>query len=280
MRRGGKRAGLPRAQVQPAASSLEQLLDEPHLLSGWLSVNRDCYTMIDGVISWNENPFELLADTYHFLDMDFQPGQPAAHMIWDHDHELLQAAVDFYAELNNRTAGGGLDRTAQPAGAEASAADRLRRGALGRQVRRRPRGLPVRLDILGRAAGHGRGSTGFFELRVNDDLTIHIPERLTDPDLQERMAKVLVPPPVAKSDEILAESGGMFYSRETPEHERYVGGGRPLRGRRPAVHRRSDEDVQQGLRALCRHHRQGAGGWETASSSARASRCSRSPRTR
>ena len=37
--------------------------------------------------------------------------------------------------------------------------------------------------------------------------------------------KVLVPPPVANSDEILAESGGMFYSRETPEHEVYVSKG-------------------------------------------------------
>ena len=36
------------------------------------------------------------------------------------------------------------------------------------------------------------------------------------------MAKVLVPPPIAKSDEILSESGGMFYSRETPEHNIYV----------------------------------------------------------
>ena len=27
---------------------------------------------------------------------------------------------------------------------------------------------------------------------------------------------------MAKSDEILAESGGMFYSRETPEHDVYV----------------------------------------------------------
>jgi biotin carboxyl carrier protein len=36
------------------------------------------------------------------------------------------------------------------------------------------------------------------------------------------MAKVLVPPPVAKSDEILAESGGMFYARETPQHDPYV----------------------------------------------------------
>ena len=49
--------------------------------------------------------------------------------------------------------------------------------------------------------------------------TIHIPARLNEPRLQTAMAKVLVPPPVAKSDEILAESGGMFYSRETPEHE-------------------------------------------------------------
>jgi biotin carboxyl carrier protein len=33
---------------------------------------------------------------------------------------------------------------------------------------------------------------------------------------------VLVPPPAAKSDEILAASGGMFYGRESPEHELYV----------------------------------------------------------
>ena len=64
--------------------------------------------------------------------------------------------------------------------------------------------------------------SGYFELTVNADLTVHIPERLLDVDLQERMAKVLAPPPVASSDEILAESGGMFYGRETPEHETYV----------------------------------------------------------
>jgi len=39
------------------------------------------------------------------------------------------------------------------------------------------------------------------------------------------MSKLLVPPPAAKSDEILAESGGMFYSRETPEHDVYVAEG-------------------------------------------------------
>ena len=37
--------------------------------------------------------------------------------------------------------------------------------------------------------------------------------------------QVLVPPPVASSDEILAESGGMYYPRETPEHDVYVSKG-------------------------------------------------------
>ena len=53
-------------------------------------------------------------------------------------------------------------------------------------------------------------------------MTIHIPDHLTEVELQERMAKVLAPPPMAKSDEVLAESGGMYYGRETPEHDVYV----------------------------------------------------------
>jgi biotin carboxyl carrier protein len=36
------------------------------------------------------------------------------------------------------------------------------------------------------------------------------------------MSKALAPPPVAKSDEIVAESGGMFYGREAPEAPLYV----------------------------------------------------------
>ncbi|MEL7401512.1 MAG: biotin/lipoyl-containing protein, partial [Pseudomonadota bacterium] len=59
-------------------------------------------------------------------------------------------------------------------------------------------------------------STGFFDLKVNEDLSIEIPDNLTDEELQAAMAKVLVPPPVAKSDEILAPTGGMFYSCEAP----------------------------------------------------------------
>ena len=200
---------------------LSRLLEEPHILSGWLSINRDCYTLIDGKICWNENPIELLADTYHFLNMDFVAGDapPAAAMIWDHDNAILQDALAFYAELNERLDTGdwmelcaALDADEPPAGMDE---------ALWAQVRSAHRGFQAGADILAILPSIAE-STGFYALTVNPDLSIHIPERLTDEGLQAAMAKVLVPPPQARSDEILAESGGMFYARETPAHDVYV----------------------------------------------------------
>lgn len=198
---------------------LEILLEEPHILSGWLSINRDSYTVVEGQLSWNENPLELLADTYHFLNMDYMPGTAAANMIWDHDNKLLHDALGFYDELNNRLDAGNwielqaaLEAEVPPEGMDAGLWDGIRAAHAGYQA-----GTDV-LGVLPSIAEH----TGFFELGVNDDLTINIPERLLDETLQEAMAKVLVPPPMAKSDEILAESGGMFYGRETPDAELYV----------------------------------------------------------
>ena len=200
---------------------LSMLLDEPHMLSGWLSVNRDCYTMIDGKICWNENPLELLADTYHFLYMDYVQSDkpPAAAMIWDHDNVILQDALAFYDQLNNRVNAQDwlelctlMDSDDAPEGIDA--------GMWG-QVRSAHRGFQAGADIVAILPSIAE-ATRFYDLTVNSDLTIHIPERLNDEALQELMSKVLVPPPVAKSDEILSESGGMFYARETPEHEVYV----------------------------------------------------------
>ena len=200
---------------------LSMLLEEPHMLSGWLSVNRDCYTMIDGKICWNENPLELLADTYHFLNMDYVPGDkpPAAAMIWDHDNTILQNALAFYDDLNNRVSAGDwlelcslLDSDDAPEGIDAG---------VWSQVRGAHKGFQAGADIVAILPSIAQ-ATGFYDLTVNNDLTIHIPERLNDESLQEVMSKVLVPPVVAKSDEIVSESGGMFYARETPAHDVYV----------------------------------------------------------
>jgi len=201
---------------------LEILLAEPHVLAGWLSINRDSYTLVDGQVSWNENPIELLADTYHFLNMDYLPGRVPSSMIWDHDNDILQQALAFYNELNNRVGAGDWIELQT-----LLAADRAPEGfsaELWQQVRGAHAGYQAGVDLLGVLPSIAE-ATGYYELCVNDDLTIHIPEKLLDEDLQERMAKVLVPPPVAKSDEILAESGGMFYGRETPEDDLYVSEG-------------------------------------------------------
>jgi biotin carboxyl carrier protein len=58
--------------------------------------------------------------------------------------------------------------------------------------------------------------TGFYDLRLEEDLSITIPERLLDPAHQEAMRKVLVPPPATKADEIVAAMGGTYYAREAP----------------------------------------------------------------
>ncbi len=151
--------------------------------------------------------------------MDYVEGAPAANMIWDHDNVILSEALDFYNELNNRLDTGDwvelqtlLAGDERPEEMEPALWDCVRAAHIGYQA-----GVDI-LAVLPSIAV----ATGYFDLSVNEDLTIHIPERLLDKELQDAMAKVLVPPPVAKSDEILALSGGMFYARETPQHEPYV----------------------------------------------------------
>jgi biotin carboxyl carrier protein len=139
-------------------------------------------------------------------------------MIWDHDNELLQSALAFYAALNELL--------------EVSSFAELQAALAG------PRPATQTEEqwqaILAAHAGYQIGAevlsllpmiafeTGFFDLKVNPDLTISIPEALLDKALQDKMAKVLVPPPAAKSDEILAASGGMFYAREAPGMDSFV----------------------------------------------------------
>jgi biotin carboxyl carrier protein len=191
---------------------LEMLLAEPHMLAGWLSINQDKFAIEGGKVIWKANPIRILADTYHFLNMDYCSKKPAASMIWDHDNEILSQAVAFYDALSTKL--GTEDYSAieaaltgkAPAGIDAEQWAAAQSAHAGYQA-----GSEI-LSILPFIAE----ATNFFNLKVNDDLSIHIPDNLTEDELQKAMAKVLVPPPVAKSDEILAPTGGMFYACEAP----------------------------------------------------------------
>jgi biotin carboxyl carrier protein len=193
---------------------LRLLFHEPHFLSAWLSQHRHDFTVADGRVTWRRNPVEVLADTYRLLDMIDEDDAPAAEVIWGHDRALLDTARAFYAGLAAHLPAAlswdELDqalRGTRPAfGLDAGLWERIRAAHLGHQL-----GLEILafVPLIGARAG-------FDELRLGDDLTPIIPDRLEDPALQEAMRKVLVPPPAARSDEVVAAMGGVYWDREAP----------------------------------------------------------------
>jgi acetyl/propionyl-CoA carboxylase alpha subunit len=203
------------------ARPLAIMLEEPHLLAGWLSINQDKFALENGKVVFKTNPVRILADTYHYLNMDYCSTKPAADMIWDHDNEVLTESLAFYDALKEKMGTDDFDVVKEalmgnaPQGINDAQWSQAQAAHLGFQA-----GCEI-LAILPFLAQ----TTGFFDLKVNDDLSIDIPTKLTEDALQKQMAKVLVPPPVAKSDEILAASGGMFYSCEAPGMPVFVDAG-------------------------------------------------------
>ncbi len=188
------------------------------MLAGWLSTNRGAFTVADGQLEWAENPIDVLSDTYHFLTLDWSDDAPAANVIWDHDARILASAEDFYRSLEQRL-GVQTWLALQKTLSESSHAD-FSEGEWS-AVQSAHRGFQSGTEILVLLAAMAE-FTGFYALKVNSDLTIAIPDRLLDGDHQSLMMKALAPPPMAKSDEIVAVSGGMFYGRESPEASLYI----------------------------------------------------------
>lgn len=199
---------------------VKQLFSNPHILSGWLSIHKNSFEQSGkGKLTWKRNPIHVLSETYHYLNMNYTPANPAARMIWDHDNDILQDAMHFYQQLEYTLGASNFDDIEK-----ALAAARAPKGVSKEQwlaIKAAHKGYQLGNDILLLLA-HVAYSTEFYNLSVNDDLTIHIPDTLADSELQSAMAKVLVPPPQAKSDEILAPSGGMYYSREAPGMEPFI----------------------------------------------------------
>jgi biotin carboxyl carrier protein len=203
---------------------MERLLEDPHLLSGWLSLTRKQYRLEGGKVFWLRNPLGVLNDTYEYLNMAWDPSKPAAEVIWQHDHELLQRAIRFYVALR-KTFGLRkeefwklneiLKSDAPQGGYDAATWARIRASHLGFEAGNELLGL---LFMVGE-------SVKFFDFRVEPDLEVTIPAHLHDPELQARMKKVLVPPPQTKADELVAPFGGMFYRQEAPGRPPFVSEG-------------------------------------------------------
>ena len=203
---------------------IDRLLEEPHLLAGWLSLNRKNYRVENAKVVWIRNPLGVINDTYEYLDMAWDPRRPAAEVIWEHDNELLQRSIRFYVELRKTF---GLRREefyklaeilkseAPQGGYDAETWAKIRAAHLGFEAGNELLGLLFMLAERVR----------FFDFRVEPSLEVVIPEHLHDPELQARMKKVLVPPPSTKADELVAPYGGMFYRQEAPGRPPFVSEG-------------------------------------------------------
>jgi biotin carboxyl carrier protein len=203
---------------------MERLLDDPHLLSGWLSMNTKNFRIEKGKVVWLRNPLGVLSETYEYLHMNYRPHKPAAEIIWDHDNELLQQSLHFYRTLREKL---GLERDEYFKLNELVKKEKPQAGfdaETWEQIRSAHFGYEAGLELLGMLFLIGE-NTKFWDMKVLDDLEVVIPDYLTDLDLQARMKKILVPPPATKADEIVSVCGGMYYGQEAPGLPTFVSEG-------------------------------------------------------
>jgi acetyl/propionyl-CoA carboxylase alpha subunit len=200
---------------------MEKLLEDPHMLSGWLSLNRKNFKHAGGKLVWLRNPLVVLEETYEYLNMTWRKEAPAAEVIWTHDRDLLQNALAFYAELRQKFGlkkeefaklNDLLGKDKPQGGFDADTWANIQASHLGYEVGNELLGLLFMLA----------DKTDFYAFKVEDDLEVTIPEYLNDPDLQAAMKKVLVPPPATKADEVVTPGGGMYYAQEAPGMPQFV----------------------------------------------------------
>jgi acetyl/propionyl-CoA carboxylase alpha subunit len=195
--------------------AMDKLLEDPHLLSGWLSLNRNNFAIENGKIALRDNPFVILADTYEYLNMSFDPTSPAAEVIWDHDNELLQKGLRFYSTLAQKFKLGmhEFDKLS------AILVKEKPQGGFSAeewtQIRSAHVGFEAGLELLGMLYVLAC-NLKFWDFKIEEDLEVTIPDYLHDSELAARMKKVLVPPPTTKADEVVSICGGMYYGQEGP----------------------------------------------------------------
>jgi acetyl/propionyl-CoA carboxylase alpha subunit len=203
---------------------IEKLLEDPHRLSGWLSLNRNSFRMENGKVVWHKNPVVVLDETYRYLNMSWNPVAPAAETIWSHDNEVLQKALRFYLTLYSAF---GLEVGEYDKLTALVAMETPQGGydaARWEEIRSAHFGFTAGLELLGMLYLIAE-NVKFWDFRVEEDLEVTIPDYLFDAELQARMKKILVPPPATKADEIVAMCGGMYYAQEAPGMPAFVSEG-------------------------------------------------------
>jgi acetyl/propionyl-CoA carboxylase alpha subunit len=212
-------------EARPLLAAKETLLERPlarlfanaHGLAGFLGrYDGELWRVEGGEPRFAGNPVHFLERLYHFLDLEDRPGKPPSEKLWDHDHEILQAALDFYAEVEARTG------VREPQALDALFGGRPNEDLTGgdaelwARCQAAHRGHQLGLGLLLLIPRLGLASH-FLEVVVNEELQPVFPEKFTEPASLAALTRALAPPPPAAADEIVTPMGGTFYAREAPQ---------------------------------------------------------------
>ena len=207
---------------------LKRLLENAHLLMGWLAPRPDRrWNFGADSFTWKRNPLEVLADLYHYLRLEEHSNTPPSEQIWKGDQALLQRGLSFYATLQERLGGPGWEELCTQLKADAAPAGFASAGdpeGLWEQVQGAHVGFQLGLELLQLPVALGRFA-GYYEFQGTETLDVQVPEEFQKGNQVDEYLTALAPPPPAASDEVLAWTGGTFYSKETPEAEDYVSEG-------------------------------------------------------
>ena len=186
------------------------------------------------------NPFEILSELYHYLRLEPRSNASPVEQIWEDDQKLLQEGLEFYQNLKQRIGASEINwlelqtllDSENVQSHETKSVEHLNSAKLElesnpdflKRIEASHRGFQIGLDLLRLPVAIGE-EAGFYEMRGTADLEVEIPDKFNDPETFEQLISELVPSPPTQGDEIIAWSGGTFYSRETPESESYVNTG-------------------------------------------------------
>lgn len=195
---------------------LRKLLNSPHVLGGFLGYHHNrSWKFSDKKIEFTVNPIHFLEELYIYLDLEELDGKPPCDKIWSHDLAILTEAKEFYSDLMGLTGIRDYTKLAQALQDNNTATLSGIPADLKEKVIESHNAFQLGLDILKVIPAIGELS-GFLSLDVNDSLEAVVPEIFTEVESVKSYVKGLNPPPKAKSDEVVAPMGGMFYSKEAP----------------------------------------------------------------
>ncbi len=204
---------------------LRRLLANPHGLGGFLGrYDGELWRTEKDRAVFAANPVRGLERLYHFLDLEERPEKPPSEKIWDHDQELLQAALAFYAEVERRTGVSDLAGLTSLFAGKPNTALVAGDAELWARCQAAHRGHQLGLELLLLLPQIGL-SSGFLALGIDDELQPVVPELFADASQQALLTRLLAPPPAAAADEIVTPMGGTFYAREAPQLPPLVGEG-------------------------------------------------------